>query len=249
MELLREYVGALVNLYGMFHKEKLLEIYNEQNEEQISMDDIEALMVDESVMVPGTFAYPYGDYFAHEVIAMYDEFDEWFRKKGDKPYYVPNKAELLRYVDDFYFEKTKAYRNLYSYVGENFISNNTEELKDVCEQVFDNCHLDFDLQYTLNDLVRMGVKFSSEKQMKEVVDLIIDLSNNVRLWENNGHTPNEIARKFGGLNLRSVAEGSSVVGENVINFVERKKQNVGRNDPCPCGSGKKYKKCCLGKDE
>jgi preprotein translocase subunit SecA len=23
--------------------------------------------------------------------------------------------------------------------------------------------------------------------------------------------------------------------------------NVGRNDPCPCGSGKKYKKCCLNK--
>ena len=22
----------------------------------------------------------------------------------------------------------------------------------------------------------------------------------------------------------------------------------GRNDPCPCGSGKKYKNCCLGKD-
>ena len=20
---------------------------------------------------------------------------------------------------------------------------------------------------------------------------------------------------------------------------------IGRNDPCPCGSGKKYKKCCL----
>ncbi len=25
--------------------------------------------------------------------------------------------------------------------------------------------------------------------------------------------------------------------------------SVGRNDPCPCGSGKKYKKCCLGKEE
>jgi preprotein translocase subunit SecA len=22
---------------------------------------------------------------------------------------------------------------------------------------------------------------------------------------------------------------------------------IGRNDPCPCGSGKKYKKCCYGK--
>ncbi len=24
---------------------------------------------------------------------------------------------------------------------------------------------------------------------------------------------------------------------------------IGRNDPCPCGSGKKYKKCCLDKDD
>ena len=23
----------------------------------------------------------------------------------------------------------------------------------------------------------------------------------------------------------------------------------GRNDPCPCGSGKKYKKCCLARDD
>jgi len=27
------------------------------------------------------------------------------------------------------------------------------------------------------------------------------------------------------------------------------KTNVGRNDPCPCGSGKKYKKCCLERDQ
>ena len=25
------------------------------------------------------------------------------------------------------------------------------------------------------------------------------------------------------------------------------KEKVGRNDPCPCGSGKKYKKCCISK--
>ena len=24
----------------------------------------------------------------------------------------------------------------------------------------------------------------------------------------------------------------------------RKEKKIGRNDPCPCGSGKKYKKCC-----
>ncbi len=24
---------------------------------------------------------------------------------------------------------------------------------------------------------------------------------------------------------------------------------VGRNDPCPCGSGKKYKQCCMNKSQ
>jgi hypothetical protein len=36
--------------------------------------------------------------------------------------------------------------------------------------------------------------------------------------------------------LRSVAEGAQ--RRNPL-------RHVGRNDPCPCGSGKKYKKCCL----
>jgi preprotein translocase subunit SecA len=26
--------------------------------------------------------------------------------------------------------------------------------------------------------------------------------------------------------------------------VVRQGKKIGRNDPCPCGSGKKYKKCC-----
>lgn len=30
---------------------------------------------------------------------------------------------------------------------------------------------------------------------------------------------------------------------------KKKDNKTGRNDPCLCGSGKKYKKCCLGKDE
>ncbi|MGP1495421.1 MAG: SEC-C metal-binding domain-containing protein [Treponema sp.] len=31
-------------------------------------------------------------------------------------------------------------------------------------------------------------------------------------------------------------------GENIT--VRRSSPKVGRNDPCPCGSGKKYKNCC-----
>ncbi len=30
-----------------------------------------------------------------------------------------------------------------------------------------------------------------------------------------------------------------------VSTVRRESVRIGRNDPCPCGSGKKYKKCCL----
>ncbi len=32
-------------------------------------------------------------------------------------------------------------------------------------------------------------------------------------------------------------------GDDVVQQVKRDEPKVGRNDPCPCGSGKKYKKC------
>ena len=35
---------------------------------------------------------------------------------------------------------------------------------------------------------------------------------------------------------------------NASDYAERLK-NTGRNDSCPCGSGKKYKKCHLAEDE
>lgn len=37
-------------------------------------------------------------------------------------------------------------------------------------------------------------------------------------------------------------------GTDTANKTVRKGKKIGRNDPCPCGSGKKYKKCC-GRDE
>jgi preprotein translocase subunit SecA len=33
--------------------------------------------------------------------------------------------------------------------------------------------------------------------------------------------------------------------EKTTPMVKKPGRKVGRNDPCPCGSGKKHKKCCL----
>lgn len=39
-------------------------------------------------------------------------------------------------------------------------------------------------------------------------------------------------------------EWKYVSGNTITTTVKREGAKIGRNDPCPCGSGKKYKKCC-----
>ena len=43
-------------------------------------------------------------------------------------------------------------------------------------------------------------------------------------------------------------DGGSKIGTDVDRTIRNEGPKVGRNDPCPCGSGKKYKNCC-GKNQ
>lgn len=58
--------------------------------------------------------------------------------------------------------------------------------------------------------------------------------------------PNKVKRREQNKNIKEGFEGAGA-GEKKKPFV-RKTKKIGRNDPCPCGSGKKYKNCC-GRDE
>ncbi|MEY8417314.1 preprotein translocase subunit SecA [Tissierella praeacuta] len=49
--------------------------------------------------------------------------------------------------------------------------------------------------------------------------------------------PEKIQRK-------RVAEPIATNADEVSKTIVNKEKKIGRNDPCPCGSGKKYKKCC-----
>ena len=52
-------------------------------------------------------------------------------------------------------------------------------------------------------------------------------------------TTSEIARE-----QQQAIENSSQT-DVPVEPIRNRGEKVGRNDPCPCGSGKKYKKCCL----
>jgi preprotein translocase subunit SecA len=60
------------------------------------------------------------------------------------------------------------------------------------------------------------------------------------------------AARLGRRRARRTVEGrgGSADDQTVLKGTVRRAQpKVGRNDPCPCGSGKKYKKCCMAKDQ
>ena len=44
--------------------------------------------------------------------------------------------------------------------------------------------------------------------------------------------------------LRNVGKNSSGWYSRPITDKEKEQSTIGRNEPCPCGSGKKFKKCC-----
>ena len=64
-----------------------------------------------------------------------------------------------------------------------------------------------------------------EEETQELYELIGRYDSTLPKWVLKGHTQAELA---------NMPHGSVV----------RVGKKIGRNDPCPCGSGKKYKYCC-----
>jgi len=216
-----------------------MSIYNSQNTDHIKISEIDQLLNNPPKDLKQAFIMTHGEYFVHEVILEFDEFDLLLNKKKDKSHYIPNQNELLKYVDEDYFEKTKAYNKLLNYVKKNFFNGNQEKAEYLLEDIHDTLEADINMQRIFDIFNNQGISFNDMEQANEVIGMIMALANNIRIWENNGHTPHEIYEKFEKPNLKPLPDKTS----------EMKKEKVGRNEPCPCGSGKKYKKCCLKKQK
>jgi len=243
-----DYIISLTHLYGLVHKDKVAEVFNLQNMDTIDAEAISDIMNNPPEDLANNFVEINGAYFVHETIMEFEDFDEQLKLHQGKPFYIPEQEELLKYKDETYFEVTKQYRALLSYVTRHIFDGDEFAAEMLCEDIQGICQFDFSVQEIFEVFNTRGIDFKSEKQVNEVIQLVMELANNTRIWENNGHTPNEIFEKYEKPHLRPLPDKPfEFDGADIFDFKTGKK--VGRNDPCPCGSGKKYKKCCLGKDE
>jgi hypothetical protein len=70
-----------------------------------------------------------------------------------------------------------------------------------------------------------------------MVDYNIDKKTTLK----NGGIPESVWR-----NLNTETVGNMMISWRSSKYLQLKRVNIGRNSTCPCGSGKKYKKCCSG---
>ena len=86
-----------------------------------------------------------------------------------------------------------------------------------------------DPRLVLEAASQMGL-FETSEDVEGVAGRIMALSNALPDWWNNGWSPDALQERMTGRRVFRNPDGTPM--------------RVGRNDPCPCGSGKKYKKCC-----
>lgn len=244
---LRKYFNAMANLYGIISLKKAFEIISNQSPSLVTEDEFLAFAEiarheDEQYYILSS------EEISDEAIA--EEDNVWEREivnniflEGDdidlyiqtklrqqgKPYYIPKKAELLKYEDPFYCEcmpEVDAMRN--------FIDN-TFDLDSIEGEILLGVLL-FEIRYYANGMSRSmeyidanGLVFPSEEACLEFVKLYQVLNNHMQMPGNRGFAPIELTKANAG---------------NTTSAVKKQHVKVGRNDPCPCGSGKKYKKCC-----
>lgn len=203
-------------------------------------------IMDREIVLESLVEFDFEDYYCVSDIQM------------GKPLYIPPKDELLKYADDMYFEHNLQTEALFDFF-QNTMGMDFAKADDMVSECIlcITCAVipqDNPVDDVISDFDRMKIKFT-KLQEAEFFNLVCDLANNTRLPCNRGFTPNELADR-GGIGERktvsgiSAADSGKIYDSSEIGLVEIVHKSVitggkvGRNDPCPCGSGKKYKKCC-----
>lgn len=91
----------------------------------------------------------------------------------------------------------------------------------------------------LKSIFEDSLSISDQQLLKELTQV----RDNTRMWKLKGNTLADLRQKKKG--LTQLLNGISS-DKPQISLVSNKKKRlkIGRNQPCPCGSGIKYKKCC-----
>jgi hypothetical protein len=245
-----QYLNACLSLYGAFEKEKFIEIFNHYNNEKLKQKEFTVVL--NAFLSRQQPFYEDDDYIASCYFddENFEELEFLLKENDDTPFYMPSKGVFLKFEDDLYYEMTPQLQKLKDFILKNMkygkvyandeqAESDNQNVNDLIDDIELVCSLEEPFQDILNEFERHNILFDSPSQLNEITPLIIDVYNNVRTWPNRGNTHCEISMIRGEPLPERFPELLNIAIKNTI-----KPEKINRNDPCPCGSGKKYKKCC-----
>ncbi|MDF2566265.1 MAG: hypothetical protein K0Q53_2669 [Massilibacillus sp.] len=162
--------------------------------------------------------------------------------REDIEYYEFTYEEVYQAGESEYVEETDAYFELLKFFKDELSLNHHEAVDIVGEiliMILNNEQFNEILEYIQN-----MVEIPKMEDVQYLADSIAELNDTTHLWMLKGNSPRELSPSGKKLSKKYQSQKNR---DNVVKFVPRT-STIGRNDPCPCGSGKKYKKCCLDKD-
>lgn len=169
-------------------------------------------------------------------------------------FYPFTKAQLIKAGAPNYLDATPQVKSLLNLLASNY-ELDEDELVDIADDLLAQINND----EQLGDLITfLGdfLEFPSLEVLQAITSAVVDVANNARKWILKGYTSDELSQRTK-RHLRPVStvtmarrQVNNRMDEEESNVFDiRTKAKIGRNDPCPCGSGEKFKKCCWDKDE
>ncbi|MDN4525100.1 YecA family protein [Fictibacillus fluitans] len=170
------------------------------------------------------------------VIEDADEVIKQQEMRPDLDYCPFTKQQLLKAGEPEYVEWTPAMKDV-----KQFIQNNYDVPSDEADAILGDFSDQIKSGGSLNDIIlfiQEEFEFPNAAAFQEMVDKAVKLYNTTPQWALKGYSPAGLGKG----QETSEAAPDVTYGSNVVPF--RAPDKTGRNEPCPCGSGKKYKKCC-----
>ncbi|WP_157796563.1 YecA family protein [Bacillus sp. FJAT-45037] len=173
--------------------------------------------------------------FSHYRVIDSDQVVQEQRMRESLNLYPFTKAQLIEAGSPDYVDRNKSYRQFVTFLKKEYHLEQ-EDADILAADCVDGVNMGH-LPQELLEYLQTDIEIESLESLQKVMDNLIHLMNNTRQCFLKGYTPSELAAE----EKKSMRPLPTQTG-NVIDFQSR--QKVGRNDPCPCGSGKKFKKCC-----
>ncbi|MFW5954619.1 MAG: preprotein translocase subunit SecA [Guyparkeria sp.] len=121
--------------------------------------------------------------------------------------------------------------------------NPTQEYKREAFEMFGRMIDDMNYEI-VRTLTRLRVAAPEGMEQEDISSMLDELIDNPKVDPSQLRTRHESVSTFDEPPAEEPARRQAAAEEPPTRPVRRENPKVGRNDPCPCGSGKKYKQCC-----